>query len=142
FSNLAIAVRPCVEAINWDQCLTALKADLPEKEFNTWVRPLHAIKIANGLKLLAPNRFAVDWVNTHLLPRLFDFLSQDAISDSLEIYVEIGSRDSVPVSLSPQLPTVSQTRAMSNLVLGARLHADWTFNNFIRGRSNALAYDA
>jgi chromosomal replication initiator protein len=131
-----------MEAINWDQCLTALKADLPEKEFNTWVRPIHVIEIANGLKLLAPNRFAVDWVNTHLLPRLFDLLSQDAIPNSLEIQVEIGSRGTAPVPLSPRLPTVPQSRATSNLVLGARLQADWTFNNFIRGRSNALAYDA
>ena len=131
-----------MDAINWDQCLTALQADLPEKEFNTWVRPLHAIEVSDGLKLLAPNRFAVDWVNAHLLPRLFDLLSKGATADTPVIHVEIGSRDPAPVSLSSRPPTIPQTRATPNLILGSRLHADWTFNNFIRGRSNALAYDA
>ena len=131
-----------MDAINWDQCLTALQAELPEKEFNTWVRPLHAIEVSNGLKLLAPNRFAVDWVNAHLLPRLFDLLSKGVTADTPVIHVEIGSRDPAPVSVSPRPSTIPQTRATPNLILGARLHADWTFNNFIRGRSNALAYDA
>ena len=131
-----------MDAINWDQCLTALQADLPEKEFNTWVRPLHAIEVSDGLKLLAPNRFAVDWVNAHLLPRLFDLLHKGATADTPVIHVEIGSRDPAPVSFSSRPPTIPQTRATPNLILGARLHADWTFNNFIRGRSNALAYDA
>jgi chromosomal replication initiator protein len=131
-----------MDAINLDQCLTALQADLPEKEFNTWVRPLHAIEISNGLKLLAPNRFAVDWVNAHLLPRLFDLLPKGATADTPVIHVEIGSRDPAPVSVSSRPSTIPQTRATPNLILGSRLHADWTFNNFIRGRSNALAYDA
>jgi chromosomal replication initiator protein len=131
-----------MDAINWDQCLTALQAELPEKEFNTWVRPLHAIEVSDGLKLLAPNRFAVDWVNAHLLPRLFDLLRRGATADTPVIHVEIGSRDPAPVSLSTRPSTIPQTRATPNLILGSRLHADWTFNNFIRGRSNALAHDA
>ncbi len=131
-----------MDANNWDQCLTALKAVVPEKEFNTWVRPLHAITVSNGLKLLAPNRFAVDWVNAHLLPRLFDLLSHDQAAGPPEIYVEIGSRDSAPVSLISRSLTTPQTRRTPKLVPGARLHADWKFNTFVRGRSNALAYDA
>ena len=131
-----------MDAINWNQCLTALRADLPEKEFNTWVRPLHAVEVSNGLKLLAPNRFAVDWVNAHLLPRLFGLLPKGATAGTPVIHVEIGSRDPAPVSRSSRPSTIPQTRAMPNVILGSRLHADWTFNNFIRGRSNALAYDA
>jgi DNA-binding response OmpR family regulator len=35
---------------------------LPGEHFNTWVRPLQAVESSGTLKLLAPNRFAVDWV--------------------------------------------------------------------------------
>ena len=41
----------------------ALEAELPEQQFNTWVRPLQAIEGDGALKLLAPNRFVVDWIN-------------------------------------------------------------------------------
>ena len=51
----------------WSRCVRALEDELPGEHFNTWVRPLQAIESNGALKLLAPNRFAVDWVNTHLL---------------------------------------------------------------------------
>jgi chromosomal replication initiator protein len=131
-----------MDAIDWDRCLTALKADVSEKEFNTWVRPLHVVHFPNGLKLLAPNRFAVDWVNAHLLPRLLNLLSQARSGQSPVILVEIGSRDTAPAALVPQALTISQRRDTRDLAPSTRLHADWTFNTFIRGRCNALAYDA
>jgi chromosomal replication initiator protein len=37
--------------------MCALEAELPEQQFNTWVRPLQALEGAGALKLLAPNRF-------------------------------------------------------------------------------------
>jgi chromosomal replication initiation ATPase DnaA len=71
-------------AINWNQCLSALEAELPLQQFNTWVRPLHAIELPNGLKLLAPNRFVVDWVKANLLPRITKLLSAEAAANAQE----------------------------------------------------------
>ncbi|MGH8286345.1 MAG: DnaA N-terminal domain-containing protein, partial [Steroidobacteraceae bacterium] len=51
----------------WARCMRALEAELPEQQFNTWVRPLQALEGAGALKLLAPNRFVVDWINANLL---------------------------------------------------------------------------
>src|SRR5205823_4069583 len=45
----------------------ALETELPEQQFNTWVRPLQAMEGNGALKLLAPNRFAVDWIKTNLM---------------------------------------------------------------------------
>ena len=38
------------------------RGELPEQQFNTWVRPLQAVE-GRASALLAPNRFVVDWVN-------------------------------------------------------------------------------
>jgi len=54
----------------WQQCLSQLENELPEQQFNTWIRPLHAIEKAESLTLLAPNRFVLDWVNELLVPVL------------------------------------------------------------------------
>ena len=49
----------------WEQCLRSLRSELSEQQFNTWVRPLQAIEEERALRLLAPNRFVVDWVQEH-----------------------------------------------------------------------------
>ena len=44
----------------WRRCLTQLEAELPEAQFNTWIRPLQAVEDGRTLRLLAPNQFVVD----------------------------------------------------------------------------------
>ena len=63
-----------MEAPLWTRCLRALEAELPQTHFNTWVRPLQALEGPGMLKLLAPNRFVVDWVTANLLPRVEEWL--------------------------------------------------------------------
>ena len=39
----------------WQQCLEQLENELPEQQFNTWIRPLHASENENtGAVLAAP----------------------------------------------------------------------------------------
>ena len=45
-----------VEFELWGQCIRSLEDELPEHQFNTWVRPLQAVEGVGALKLLAPNR--------------------------------------------------------------------------------------
>ena len=72
----------------------ALEAELPEQQFNTWVRPLQAMEGNGALKLLAPNRFVVDWVNANLLPRIGELLRDESTGDVPIVTVEVGSRSS------------------------------------------------
>ena len=37
----------------WHRCLRQLEAEVPEQQFNTWVRPLQAVEEADSLRLLA-----------------------------------------------------------------------------------------
>ena len=89
-----------VEAPLWSRCMSALEAELPEQQFNTWVRPLQAIEGAGALKLLAPNRFAVDWVNANLLPRIGELL-RDVTGSAPIVTVEVGSRTRANGSQGP-----------------------------------------
>ena len=38
----------------WNRCARALESELPESQFNTWVRPLQSLEGDGALKLLAP----------------------------------------------------------------------------------------
>ena len=129
-----------MEASLWTRCMGALETELPEQQFNTWVRPLQAMEGNGALKLLAPNRFVVDWINANLLPRIGELLRDESTGDAPIVTVEVGSRNTAvrptpAVSVSPP----ARPRRADGLVVGARLNADFTFASFVEGKSNQLA---
>src|ERR1700691_4105766 len=102
----------------------ALETELPEQQFNTWVRPLQAMEGNGALKLLAPNRFVVDWINANLLPRIGELLRDESTGDTPIVTVEVGSR-STPLRGAPA--AALPPRRAEGLVVGARLNSDFTF---------------
>ena len=123
----------------WSSCISTLEAELAEQEFNTWVRPLQAIEGEGVLKLLAPNRFVVEWVNNNLLRRIGELLRGASAGGAPIITVEIGSRarEHAPVAAPPV--SAPAPRRVTGLVVGARLNPDYDFSNFVEGKSNQLA---
>jgi len=124
----------------WSRCVRALEVELPEKLFNTWVRPLQAVESSGALKLLAPNRFAVDWVNAHLLSRLGEMVRGFVEGDAPIVTVEVGSRASEILRIGePDTGALARPRRSEGIVVGVRLNPDFTFAGFVEGKSNQLA---
>ena len=65
----------------WNRCLAQLETEMPEQQFNTWIRPLQAIEDLGVLRLLAPNRFVVEWVNQNVVQRIVELGSTAAEPD-------------------------------------------------------------
>lgn len=58
-----------------------------------WIRPLQAEMEGRQLRLLAPNRFVLDWVNEKFLARITELLKELApAEESYQISLAIGSR--------------------------------------------------
>jgi len=123
----------------WSRCVGALEHELPEQQFNTWVKPLQAVETGTGLRLLAPNRFVVDWVRSHLLTRIESFLLADG---GLPVSIEIGSRE-IPAPVAEPAPVRpfpgNAVSAPAGEFFGAPLNANFTFTSFIEGKSNHFA---
>ena len=129
-----------MEASLWARCVSALEAELPEQQFNTWVRPLQALEGAGALKLLAPNRFVVEWINERLLPRIGELLRDKSTGDVPIVTVEVGSRNVTPEAAPSPVPEApKRPRRAEGLVIGARLNADFSFATFVEGKSNQMA---
>ena len=120
--------------------MCALEAELPEQQFNTWVRPLQALEGAGAVKLLAPNRFVVEWINERLLPRIGELLREKSTGDVPIVTVEVGSRaapaEAPPVAAGAEPPKRARREG---LVIGARLNPDFSFATFVEGKSNQMA---
>jgi chromosomal replication initiator protein len=123
------------ESTLWTQCTRVLQAELPEQQFNTWIRPLQAVDEGSVLRLLAPNRFVIDWVRQHYLGRILEVV--DDTDANTEVVVEVGSRQAAPTATSAPKPRTAEQPARPAVV--SRLNPIFTFANFVEGKSNQLA---
>jgi chromosomal replication initiator protein len=130
----------------WNRCLRVLESELPVQQFNTWVRPLQAIERDGELRLLAPNRYVIEWLGENSLPRIRELLLEFAEGAAPDLVLDVGTRAGVVSSIASVKSAndaVSQaaakSRRMAPMVLGGRINADFTFAGFVEGKSNQLA---
>jgi len=138
-----------VEASLWNRCLRLLESEVPEQQFNTWVRPLQAVEENGVLRLLAPNRFVVDWLTQNLRGRIAELIGSVADGNTPQIHLEVGSRAPAPAPTTTSTAIAGgaasiagngvKSRRGEPLVVGGRLNPDFTFDNFVEGKSNQLA---
>ena len=127
------------ETTLWNRCIRDLQAELPEQQFNTWIRPLQAVEDDGRLRLLAPNRFVVDWLQEHYMQRILEII--DGSGGNTELVVEVGSRQGSPgpealsARAAPGIPAADRGAAL----VASRLNPSFTFKNFVEGKSNQLA---
>ncbi|MGH8503005.1 MAG: chromosomal replication initiator protein DnaA [Gammaproteobacteria bacterium] len=127
----------------WKRCVGRLENEFPEQQLNQWIRPLHAVEDHGSLRLLAPNRFVLDWVRNNFLERIEQLVGGLVDDEHPRVSLEIGSigqesrrtqargfRHATVKSPKPQRPAPA---AASNLNPG------FTFENFVEGKSNQLA---
>ncbi|MDA7086783.1 chromosomal replication initiator protein DnaA [Pseudomonas sp. SA3-5] len=96
----------------WQQCVELLRDELPAQQFNTWIRPLQVEAAGDELRVYAPNRFVLDWVNEKYLTRLLELLAERTNGMMPALSLLIGSkRSSAPrVAAAPApAPVVTST---------------------------------
>ena len=168
--------------IVWSQCQSQLQNELPEQQYNTWIRPLK-LKYFDAdnerfndpsnddvIELLAPNRFVEDWVKSKFLNRieeLFHQLSGNGVvlgisaspanAPQYKQQSEFVSSPSNSETSSTDTPSIIQTpsnldaapveapaiiRSAAETSLRTNLNNEFTFDSFVEGKSNQLAFAA
>ncbi len=121
----------------WNQCMSQLEAELPPQQFNTWIRPLQAVEAGSQLRLLAPNRFVLDWVKQHHLGKIEEILINQQVSPLPSVILEIGS---LKTESSPAAPVIATKKAAPpRKNVPNNINTAFTFENFVEGKSNQLA---
>jgi len=83
----------------WQQCVELLRDELPAQQFNTWIRPLQVEGDSDELRVYAPNRFVLDWVNEKYLSRLLELLSERSSGMAPALSLLIGSKRTAAAAL-------------------------------------------
>ena len=120
----------------WESCLERLEGELTPQQFNTWIRPLQAVEEDHIIRLLAPNRFVLDWINEKYLDRINGLLEKVQNGNGRGLIVEVGSNNKQEQAnkLKESRPVTPGAKRYSNY-----LNSNFTFASFVEGKSNQLA---
>jgi len=130
-----------VQGSLWHHCLRQLENEVPEQQFNTWVRPLQAVENEGQLRLFAPNRFVVSWIEENLYGRIEQLVGAAGNGAKARVTLEVGSRpaDAPAPAPEPAASTAQPAQPRAPQVIGGRFNPEFTFATFVEGKSNQLA---
>ncbi len=126
----------------WERCLEKLQVELPAQQFDTWLRPLHAVRKSGRVQLLAPNEFVRDWVTQHYAARIDEVMKTVSEGGVGSVSIIVGSVELGTGSGGERGASLGYKRdaggdkGIDKAHTG--LNADFTFDNFVEGKCNQL----
>jgi chromosomal replication initiator protein len=155
----------------WQRGCERLAAELPEQQFNTWIRPLPAADVTDEggdvavASVQVPNRFKLDWIRNQYAGRIEAVLSELA-GKPVRLDLTLAAREPQPAGAGMARPSgpASFTQAMrlapatndlpqpatrsaansgpSTNLPRHRLNPALTFDTLVPGRANQMARTA
>lgn len=126
----------------WSTCLKRFQLELSSQQFNTWIKPLRCEVRPDGLRLLAPNRFVMQWVKERFLTRIEQLAAEQlAHHVTVELALQVNEQSAVDPSPtvtegpSPKIKAKIKTSPENN----GGLNDAFNFDNFVAGKANQLA---
>ncbi len=135
----------------WQICIDQLAQELPEQQFNTWIKPLTA-QVSDDLgkvTIFVANRFKLDWVRAQYSQRLSRLMESHS-GQSVQIELALAPREA-PVRIQP-LHRVSEVSVATNVGdvpprhddrnagdFRNRLNSGLTFDTLVEGTANRMA---
>ncbi|MBT9494081.1 MAG: chromosomal replication initiator protein DnaA, partial [Paucibacter sp.] len=112
----------------WQLGCERLISELPEQQFNTWIRPLPpAVVIDNGATgdlvvcLRAPNRFKLDWIRNQYAGRIESILSELA-DRPVRLDLALATRDAQPGGAASMTSSAAAATRPQAMAAGQVLH--------------------
>lgn len=142
----------------WHHCLARLEKELPAQQFTTWIRPLQVDALRtteDELCLTAPNRFVLQWIKDRFLTRI-ETLAGEQLGKPVKVCVALSANEPAAVApaltptstvapevasraAGPAVNTPARTAPSASVEPRSSLIGEFTFDNFVPGKANALA---
>ena len=136
----------------WSTCLNRFEHELSSQQFNTWIKALRIEEdgeMPRRLRLVAPNRFVLQWVRERYLTRI-EALGREFFGEPIDMSMALAERVE-ETETPPEVASVpiaeAAPRAVAPLVVvnggngydKSRLNPAFTFDTMVTGRANDLA---
>ena len=133
----------------WQACVDHLAQELPEQQFNTWIRPLAAV-VAHDLSRITiqvGNRFKLDWIRAQYASRIATLLEKIS-GHQMVLELALAPREppskSMIVASGFEASAVMEPTEMaasdesSGTPFKSRLNSALTFDTLIEGTANRM----
>jgi chromosomal replication initiator protein len=131
----------------WQACVDQLAQELPEQQFNTWIRPLVATVAEDfsGVTIFVGNRFKLDWIRAQYSGRIAAVLEK-LYGQSIPLELALTQREAVsrPQIVASAVDFIQPEVAAPAEEAGAagfknRLNTALTFDTLVEGTANRMA---
>lgn len=129
----------------WESCLVSFEKNLSPQQFKAWIKPLRLLQENNSLILTAPNSFTLKIVQE----RFFSEISRQASLVYAELpNFEFRIQDIEDIVKNEVIAPVLQTKVEAKPKIDTsfrgygKLNSSLTFDNFVIGKANQLAFAA
>src|SRR5690349_371109 len=132
----------------WQACIEQLAQELPEQQFNTWIKPL-AAKVSDDFSkvtLYVANRFKLDWVRAQYAGRIAATLEK-LYGQPVQLELALAQRESpAKTYVSPSQPEMLPAAEPADIADDSqpgqfknRLNTALTFDTLVEGTANRMA---
>jgi chromosomal replication initiator protein len=146
----------------WSTCLSRFEQELSTQQFNTWIKPLETEFDDHVLRIVAPNKFVLQWVKDRFLSKI-ETIAAESLPQSILIELSISKKtssektaakktlngnanknsqssiDAVAANLTTYITTKTATPSVAANKRSTGLNPSFNFDNFVTGRANQLA---
>ena len=132
----------------WQACIDQLAQELPEQQFNTWIKPLVA-QVSEDLSkvtVFVANRFKLDWVRAQYSGRIGTLLEKlygQPVQVELALAIRETSVRTYSTPATPEMGAVREPAEISddtaNAAFKNRLNTALTFDTLVEGTANRMA---
>ena len=141
----------------WPACLDVLAQELPQQQFNTWIKPLTARVAADQSKLtlFVGNRFKLDWIRAQYGARIAGIL-ESLHGQRVDVELALAPRATPvkptipefpsPAGVAPTAPPAERMaapapdeEASASGAFRSRLNGALTFDTLVEGSANRMA---
>ncbi len=132
----------------WQSCVDQLAQELPEQQFNTWIKPLSALvqEDLSKVTIYVANRFKLDWVRAQYSTRIAAMLEK-MYGQPVQVELAITPRETI-ARTTLAIPTPEMVSPEESVAVGEsppstlpknRLNSILTFENLVEGTANRMA---
>ena len=141
----------------WPACLDVLAQELPQQQFNTWIKPLTARVAADQSKLtlFVGNRFKLDWIRAQYGARIAGIL-ESLHGQRVDLELALAPRATPVKPTIPEFPSPAEVastappaepmaapapdeEASASGAFRSRLNGALTFDTLVEGSANRMA---
>lgn len=120
----------------WEQVQRRMESEVSPQWYERFIRPLSPQSLEDGVLVLSvPGKFVYEWVRERHLSALKDLFS-DELGEEITIKLVTAARERPPLDSSQSVQISSPVHDQGKF----RPHERFTFDSFVVGQSNRLAF--